>query len=83
MPARSPDLNPVEKYWSWLRRKLRAMDLQDALAKRPVLGKMAYKARVQRLVRSAPSQTAAANIAEGFRAVCKRIVAAKGAAVKG
>ena len=43
IPPRSTDLRPVEKFWSWLRRKLRAMDLKDAVAKRPVLGKMAYK----------------------------------------
>ena len=30
VPPRSPDLNPVEKYWAWLRRKLRAMDLDDS-----------------------------------------------------
>ena len=83
IPAHSPDLNPVEKYWSWLRRKLRAMDLSDALAKRPVLGKMAYKARVSRVIKTARSQTVAANIAKGLKSTCKRVVAAKGAAVKG
>ena len=58
MPARSPDLNPVERYWAWLRRKLRAMDLQDAVAGRPTLGKTAYKARVRAVCRSkkAPSR---------------------------
>ena len=29
IPARSPDLNPVELFWSWLRKKLRRMDLRD------------------------------------------------------
>ena len=46
LPAKSPDLNPVEKYWSWLRRRMRAMDLADQSAKRPALGKAAYKARL-------------------------------------
>ena len=83
VPAHSPDLNPIEKYWGWLRKKLRAMDLADALAKRPVLGKAAYKARVRRVMKSAKSQTVAGNYAKGLRGACKRVVAAKGAAVKG
>ena len=29
VPPKSPDLNPVEMFWSWLRRKLRDLDLQD------------------------------------------------------
>ena len=48
-----------------------------------VLGKMAYKARVRRVIKSAKSQTVAGNVAKGLRGTCKRVVAAKGAAVKG
>ena len=29
VPPKSPDLNPVELFWSWVRRKLRDMDLLD------------------------------------------------------
>ena len=83
VPAHSLDLNPVVKYWGWLRKKLRAMDLADALAKRPVLGKTAYRARVRRVIKSAKSQTVAGDCAKGLRATCNRVVAAKGAAVKG
>ena len=61
----------------------RAVDLADALAERPVLGKTAYRARVRRVIKSAKSQTVAGNSAKGLRATCKRVVAAKGAAVKG
>ena len=39
IPARSPDLNPVEKFWGNLRKRLRAMDLQDLAKKRPPVGK--------------------------------------------
>ena len=59
------------------------MGLADALAKRPVLGKTANRARVRRVIKSAKSQTVAGNFAKGLRATCKRVVAAKGAAVKG
>ena len=48
-----------------------------------VLGKMAYKARVRRVIKSAKSQTVAGNVAKGLRGTCQRVVAAKGAAVKG
>ena len=84
IPARSPDLNPVERFWVWLRRKLRSMDLaDDAIAKKPVLGRMAYRARVVRILKINKAQNTAANIAKGFRRICKRIVDSKRAGVKG
>ena len=83
IPARSPDLNPVELFWAWLRKKLRSMDLADAIAKKPVLGKMAYRARVVRVLKTTKAQTVAANIAKGFRRTCKRIADCKGRGVKG
>ena len=43
---KSPDLNPVEMFWGWLRKKLRSMDLEDLRKKRRPLGKTAYTARV-------------------------------------
>ena len=45
---KSPDLNPVEMFWGWLRKKLRSMDLEDLRKKRRPLGKTAYTARVNR-----------------------------------
>ena len=29
IPPRSPDLNPIEKFWGWLKRELRRRDLKD------------------------------------------------------
>ena len=52
IPARSPDLNPVEKFWAWVRKQLRAMDLRDLVAGRPPVGKTALKARVKALLRT-------------------------------
>ena len=46
VPPKSPDLNPVEMFWGWLRKKLRSMDLEDLRKKRRPWGKTAYTARV-------------------------------------
>ena len=60
------------------------MDLaDDAIAKKPVLGRMAYRARVVRVLKINKAQNTAANIAKGFRRICKRIVDSKRAGVKG
>ena len=80
VPARSPDLNPVEVYWSWLRRRLRALDLKDAQNKREVPGKRAYQQRVRGVMKSAKSRAVAGNIMRGFQKKCARIVALGGAA---
>ena len=79
----SPDLIPVEKFRSWLRCKLQAMDLKDAVAKRPVLGKMAYKGRVRSVCSSQQAQQVAKACARGFRKVCQEVVRNKGAATRG
>lgn len=83
IPARSPDLNPIERFWSYLRKRLRKLDLQDALANRPWLGKMAYKARIKQVIRSTHAQNAAKNIAKGYMTVCREVVRKNGAASSG
>ena len=83
VPSRSPDLNPVERVWAWLRKHLRAMDLKDAVAKKPVLTKAAYKERIRRVCMSRKCQAVAGNCAKSFRRTCRRVVDAGGAAVKG
>ena len=80
VPAKSPDLNPVEMFWGWLRKKLRQMDLADLRAKRPVLGKTAYTARVKRVIRTQKAQSVAKSYAARFRKTCKQVVERKGAA---
>ena len=79
MPARSPDLNPVEKFWSWLRRSLRRMDLEDLKAKRKPLDKAAYTARVQAVCRTQKAQRAGAACCQGLKKVCKEVVKKRGA----
>ena len=83
IPARSPDLNPVEKIWGWLRKELRRRDLADMVNRRPVLNKMAYRARVREVCRSAKAKRVAKNIAGGLRKVCKEVLDKKGAATRG
>ena len=38
------------EYWAWLRKKLRKMDLDDLLAKRPAIQRAGLKTRVRALV---------------------------------
>ena len=80
IPPRSPDLNPVERFWGWLKFTLRRMDLKDAMAKKAALGKMAYKERVRAVCRSKKAQTVASNHARSLRKVCSAVVKKKGAA---
>ena len=80
IPAKPPDCNPVEQFWAWLRERLLAMDLKDAIGKRPVLGKTAYIARVRRLCRTKRAQTVAGNHARALEGVCRLILKNKGAA---
>lgn len=83
VPARSPDINVVEKYWSYLRRELRRRDLDDLIKKRPALGKMAYRQRILAICRSPKSNQVAANIFKSFLKVCKKVVKVKGAMIRG
>ena len=80
VPPKSPDLNPVEMFWGWLRRKLRLMDLADLRKKRRPLGKAAYTQRVKRVIKSQKAQTVAKNFANRFRKACQQVVDWHGAA---
>ena len=82
IPPKSPDLNPVEKFWAWVRKQLRAQDFADLRARRKVLGKTAYTLRVKKLLRSARAQTVASNVALGLKRVCRQVIKNKGAASK-
>ena len=83
IPPRSPDQNPIEKFWGWLRRELRRRDLQDWNAKRPPLGRIAYRARLRAVLKSKKAQGVAGRYAAGLLNVCKEIVQKKGAASRG
>ena len=80
VPPRSPDLSPVEMFWSWARRQLRLMDLADMKKKRPPLGKTAYIQRMKILFRGKKAQQVAGNCAKKFRSVCLKVIKNKGAA---
>ena len=80
MPPKSPDLNPVDKFWGWLRKRLLLKDLADLQARRPALPKKAYKARVRSIMRTTLAQAKARKFASDFRRVCKEVIKKKGAA---
>ena len=82
IPAHSPDLNPIEKFWSLLRRELRSRDLADFRNKRIPLSKEQYIRRVKQVLQSTKANQKAANIAGGFRKVCKEVLKKKGAAAR-
>ena len=83
VPAKSPDLNPIERFWSWLRKQLRSFDMAELKAGRPVPGRVAYLRRVRNILRSHRSQTHAAACAKGLRKVCREVVLKRGAASQG
>ena len=83
IPPRSPDLNPVEKFWSHLRRWLRALDLADVTAGRPPVMKSALKERVRRVLRSAKARTTARNTVRSLGKTCQEVLRKGGAATRG
>ncbi len=73
IPAKSPDLNPIERFWSWMRRALNKMDLEDLIKKRPVPGRTAYQERVRRLLKSPRAQQVAKNMFRSLRKVAQDV----------
>ena len=82
IPPKSLDLNPVELFWSWLRRALLAKDLEDLKQGRPTLGKTAFKARVRAICASAKAKRVAAACVGNLHKVCKEVLRLKGAATR-
>ena len=80
MPAKSPDLNPIEKFWGWLRKQLLAKDLADLKAGRRPVGKTAFKIRVRNICRTQRAQRVAANCARNLRKAAQTVLMRKGAA---
>ena len=83
IPARSPDLNPIEKCWSHVRRWLRAKDLADLRAKRLPLSKFGLKQRVRALLNGPEAERVAKNTVLGLRTTCLKVLKAKGHAIHG
>ena len=80
IPPKSPDLNPIEKFWAWLRKHLRKLDLEDLQRKWAPLTKPAYRVRVRSVLRTKKAQSVASSCALGLRKVCQEVVQKKGAA---
>jgi hypothetical protein len=82
IPPRSPDLNPIEMLWSWVRTQLRHRDLADLRKGRPPLGKTAYKTRVKTLLKSKGAQKVGAACFKSLRKKCQQVIRNKGAAIR-
>jgi len=83
IPPRSPNLNPIEKFWSWLRRHLRSLDLADLKAKRAPATPEQLRRRVRSVCRSQKATTVARNCFKNLRKACRKVVAARGGACPG
>ena len=79
IPRRSPDLNPIERFWSWVRKELRRRDLEDLRCGRKALGKMAYKIRVRNFFKTQKVQNIAKRIWASMKPVLKEVIRKKGA----
>ena len=82
IPRRSPDLNPIEMYWAWVRRQMRFKDLEDLKRRRPPFGKTATKARLKALLRTKKAQKVAGRISLSLKGKCKEVIRKKGAAIR-
>ena len=80
IPPRSPDLNPVERLWGWLRKRLRAMDLADLKAGRKAVKTRALKARVSALLRSQAAKKVGRSFLLSLRKTCEDVNRRRGAA---
>ena len=83
IPPRSPDCNPVEKFWSWVRARLRDMDLKDLEMKRLSIGRSALRERVKRLLRTRKAKEVAKNTVLGLKKVCQTILKKRGGGTRG
>ena len=78
-PPRPPDLKPVERFWSWLRRDLRRRGLGDLNRRREPPNEVAYRALIHAVLRSEKAKVVAASITKSFRKICQRVVDLGGA----
>ena len=79
IPRRSPDLNPIERYWSWVRKELRRRDLESLRCGRKAMGKTAYKIGVKNFFKTKKAQTAAKRMWASMKRVLKEVIRKKGA----
>ena len=78
-----PDLNPVELFWSWLKKKLREMDLEDLRGGRPPITKSGMKRRVRALLRKPETKRIAQNMFDKLRSKCVELARRGGDAIRG
>ena len=79
IPPRSPDLNPIESFWGWLRGELRRSDLKDLRPKSQSSKKPQYTQRVKEVLRTVKAQNVAKAKFRNLKRVCNEVVEKKGA----
>ena len=73
----------MELYWSWVRKKLRLMDLADLRAGRPPIRKAGLKVRVRALLRTPLAKRVAMNTFGTLRKKCEDVRKNRGRAILG
>ena len=79
IPPRSPDFNPIESFWGWLRQAMRRRNLEDMRDKRPALGKTAWMCRLKRSLKTQKAQTVAKHKFQNLKKACKVVYKKNGA----
>ena len=80
IPPRSPDLNPVERFWAYLRKRLRAMDMKDLKDKKPPVGKAELKRRVRMVVQTKKAKETCKRMLRSLVKTAQIVIKKKGAA---
>ena len=80
VPPRSPDLNPVERFRAFLRKRLRAMDMKDLKDKKPPVGKAELKRRVRMVVQTKTAKETSKRMLRSLLKTAQIVIKKKGAA---
>ena len=79
-PPRSPDLNPVELFWGWVRKRLQKLDLDDLVAERSPVTRRQLTARLRGILQTQRARAVARNCFMSLQKTCEEVRRKRGAA---
>ena len=80
IPPRSPDLNPVELFWGWVRKRLQKLDLDDLVAERSPVTRRQLTARLRGILQTQRARAVARNCFMSLQKTCEEVRRKRGAA---